>query len=115
MGKKTKKDQAIPTAMTKAMANLGTSFRERREFLGISYERAAQITGLSSATIRRIETGDCGVSIRVLVAYLNILGAGSLFLDSLTKAFMELSENADKTAFIRAIEELRIKMLREKL
>lgn len=82
MSKKASRDLVTARALVKA----GRLLRERREFLGISCDKAAQVSRLSVGMIRRIESGDQGVSLGILISYLNFLGFGSIFLDSLTNA-----------------------------
>ena len=111
MSKRANKDQGTARAMAKA----GRVFRDRRKHLRISYEKAARVSGLSPGTIRRIESGDVGVSIGVLVSYLNTLGAGSLFLDSLSGALKASTQPSGATAFAKGIAELRERLVSERM
>jgi len=111
MSKRANKDQET----AKAMAKAGRVFRERREALRISFEKAATVSGLSPGTIRRIELGDSGVSIGVLVSYLNALGAGSLFLEALSGVMKAAARSPGEEAFAAGIAEIRQKMLSERM
>lgn len=101
--------------MRSGLAKIGRTLKKRREDLRISYAKAAHLSGLSTSTIRRIEAGDAGVSLAVLVAFLDSLGAGSLFLEALNHTLRSYRENEGEVAFASGMAEIKKSLLSERL
>lgn len=111
MSKKVRKDRQVGGGLAKT----GRMLKKRREDLRISYAKASHLSGLSTSTIRRIEDGDAGVSLGVLMAYLDSLGAGSLFMEALNNSLRGIRESEGEIAFAREMAEIKKSMLNERL
>lgn len=111
MTKRVSRDPEVGGGLAKA----GRMLKKRREDLRISYAKASHLSGLSTSTIRRIECGDAGVSLGVLVAFLDSLGSGSLFLEALNNSLRGNRETESEVVFAREMAEIKKSMLSERL
>ncbi len=75
MPKKNTRSEAVPTLVQERLRAWGACIKKQRISQNIQAKDLCRRTGISDATLRRLEKGDAGAGVGIFLATLMVLGA----------------------------------------
>jgi len=83
MDPKSRTDVPLPLPVRRAMRDISSSVSRWRRLRGLTQAQIAERAGVSRGVVRRLESGDGGVSIENVLRILRALGVAELVTDAL--------------------------------